>query len=450
MKTLTQIFEPKQLHKTFLVLSLLIGTIFSLFMPLFNEPDGQYHLAVSGKIVNSIIDTSRYGEKTIDSGMGRQKEAFKNGTRFEKYYLNKAVFVTEEAMPRDIRYSLHDFVYWGHVVPAAGLFVGRLIYPSIGVMITVARLFSVIVNSLIIFFLMKHLKAGKLIYFFIFLSPVALNSFASLSYDSTGYVAVAFLMMVVINTIVERKLTTKTRYLWLASTVAIVLGAKWNYWILLAFIPLLELCYNDKLKHLRSSLKSVLETILAKKSYLILSGLLLALTGFVAAFILTRAHGGLFYVVQRYLMTFGYNYAGLNLLSNDITSWLTAPYPSQNYMPTWVSAVWYLMFFLVLFSEKKFVTSKWIGYLMLLFFFVGVFGVYYTMLGYRGAQTSYIEGVQGRYFTPTLLLLQVFASSITPRLNRSGRRVVPVALTMLVLVSNALLLFDTTVGLVMR
>lgn len=450
MKKLMQVFEPKHIHKTYLVLALTVGTIFSLFMPFFNEPDGQYHLAVSGKVANNIIDTSRYGEYRIDSGMARQANSYKNGTRFEKYYLNKAVFVEDDDMPRDIRYSYLDFTFWGHVVPAVGLLIGKYIYPSMGVMITVARLLSVIVNSLLIGLIIKKAKFGKLIYFAIFLSPVALNSFASLSYDSTGYVAVAFLLMLVFNTIAEQRITRQNRYKFLLGSLFIITASKWNYWLLIALWPILELSFTESFDRIRQKIIQLGQKIVLRKRNIAFSILAVLGLGFIVAVFLTRNHGGLFYVIQRYLMTFGYNYAGLDLLSNDITSWLAAPYPSQNYIPIWVSAVWYLMIFLVIFSEQKFVKVKYLGYVAFLFFAIGVLGVYYTMLGYNGARTSYIEGVQGRYFTPTLLLLQLLASAVTPQLNRSARQVVPVFVTLLVIVSNVLLIFDTTIGLMMR
>lgn len=450
MKKLMQVFEPKHIHKTYLVLALTIGAIFSLFMPFFNEPDGQYHLAVSGKVANNIIDTSRYGEFKIDSGMARQASSYKNGTRFEKYYLNKAVFVEDDDMPRDIRYSYLDFTFWGHVVPAVGLLIGKYIYPSMGVMITAARLLSVIVNSLLIGLIIKKAKFGKLIYFAIFLSPVALNSFASLSYDSTGYVAVAFLLMVVFNTIAEQRITRQNRYKFLLGSLFIITASKWNYWLLIALWPILELSFTESFEKIRQKIIQLGQKIVLRKRNIAFSILAVLGLGFIVAVFLTRNHGGLFYVIQRYLMTFGYNYAGLDLLSNDITSWLAAPYPSQNYIPIWVSAVWYLMIFLVIFSEQKFVKVKYLGYVAFLFFAIGVLGVYYTMLGYNGARTSYIEGVQGRYFTPTLLLLQLLVSAVTPQLNRSARQIVPVFVSLLVIVSNVLLIFDTTIGLMMR
>ncbi|HFU9786547.1 TPA: DUF2142 domain-containing protein [Streptococcus agalactiae] len=440
-------FLDKNLHKTYFILGLTITIVLSLLMPFFNEPDGQYHLAVSGRISNNIIDTSYYGEYNIDSGMRRQSTSYRDGTRFEKYYLNKANFVDGNHLPREINYSKHNFVFWGHLVPAVGLFLGKFVYPSMGVMITVARLFSSFVSITLVALIIRYVKKGKLIYFAIFLSPVVLNSFASLSYDSTGYIVFGAFLSLLINLLVDKSLTKNRSIALIGLILLVIVACKQNYLLfLLLVIPVLLqvnnpklMGYNQKLSHLFQGLKS------KKLFWLCLTFLSLAIV-----YVLTARHGGVLAVLRRYVMTFGYNYAGINILSNDITSWLASPYPSQNFIPTWVSSVWYLMVFLVWFSEEKFVKSKNMGFLFLASFFVGILGVFFIMLEYRGAPTSYIEGVQGRYFTVTLLLVQVFASSIPARLNEAGRKVVPYALTGLVIVSNALLLFDTVISLIMR
>ncbi|KXT79150.1 DUF2142 domain-containing protein [Streptococcus sp. DD13] len=441
------LFDSKNLHKTFLVVGLSLTFVLSVFMPFFNEPDGQYHLAISGRVSNTIIDTSRYGEYRIDSGMRRLSPYYKDGTLFQHFYERKATFITPEELPRESNYSYTNFVYWGHVVPGIGLALGRMIYPSMGVMITTARLFSSFLSILALAFIIKYLKKGKLVFFAVFLSPVALNSFASLSYDATGFVVVASFVAILINILVDRSLTRK-RQLWLAfNSVMLLIASKQNYWLILLLLPFVLLQVETSFfQKWKKRTKNAWEILKQKRS---LQLLLLLLVG-VAVYLLTRNHGGPLLVLRRYIMTFGYNYSGTGTLSNDITSWLAAPYPSQNFIPTWVAAAWYMIFFAVLFTEEKFVREKWVGFLFLAFFIIGVIGVFYIQLDYAGARTSYIEGVQGRYFTATLILIQPFVSSIKARLNQAGRRLVPLALLSLILVSNALLLFDTVISLFMR
>ncbi|MEQ9764770.1 DUF2142 domain-containing protein [Streptococcus sp. ZJ151] len=444
------LFEESQIHKVFLVLGMSLGTMLCLFMPLFNEPDGQYHLAVSGRIANNIIDTSRYGDPAVASGMLRQKQSYKDGTHFEKYYLNKAYFVKPSSVPRNIRYSKIDFVYWGHIVPAIGLKVGKLIYPSIGVMITAARLTSLIVCVSTLYAIIKRLKAAKYIYFFVFLSPVALNSFASLSYDATGFVLVALFISIVINTIVDGELTKRRRLRLYFSGFLLIIGAKWNYWLLLVWLPFLEYHYNPVLEFLRQKLAGVKAYLWSGKKRLLLVGTLAAFLMLAVMWILSIRHGGLLVVIRRFIMTFAYSYAGLGVHNNDLTSWLASPYPTFNFMPTWTTSAWYLFLFLVLLAEDKFIRSKRIAYFALGLFLIGVIGVFYIMLDYNGASTSYIEGVQGRYFTPTLVLLQLFFSGIKPGLNQYAKKLIPIGVGLLAIASNILLLFDTVVALIMR
>ncbi|MGT2932491.1 DUF2142 domain-containing protein [Streptococcus catagoni] len=446
-KNALNLFSNKTIHKTFLVIGLTITMFFSFLLPFFNEPDGQYHLAVSGRISNSVIDTSKYGEMNITSGMKSQKDSYKDGTRFEKYYLNKANFISWKQAPREINYSKFNFVFWGHLIPAFGLKVGRIVYPSMGSMITFARLITSFFAIVSLTFIIKNLKKAKLIYFAVFLSPVALNSFASLSYDATGFVIVAAFVAILINILVDKELTKKRIALLLATCFLIIIACKQNYWLLLLLTPFVLMEANHQFSQ-KLKLRFLKVVELFKKKWWL--KFLAAFMVLAFAFLITRSHGGIFVVFRRYLMTFGYNYSGANLLSNDITSWLAAPYPSENYIPTWVSAVWYLMVFAILFSEEKFIKNKYIGYLFLVFFFIGVFGVYFIMLEYNGARTSYIEGVQGRYFTPTIILLQVFAASVKTRINEYGQKLTPLFLTGLIVVSNGLLLFDTVVGLIMR
>ena len=64
--------------------------IISIVMPLFNEPDGQYHFAVSSAMVGLNTDISRYGEPEISSGMGNQQIFYRKGNFFQQYFLTEA------------------------------------------------------------------------------------------------------------------------------------------------------------------------------------------------------------------------------------------------------------------------------------------------------------------------------------------------------------------------
>ncbi|MGV7660217.1 hypothetical protein PJM47_30970, partial [Mycobacterium kansasii] len=68
-------------------------------------------------------------------------------------------------------------------------------------------------------------------------------------------------------------------------------------------------------------------------------------------------------------------------------------------MPIWTATVWYLLLFILPFSEEKYIKSKVISYGAVIIFILGVFATYYGFLNFGDGSSSYIQGVQGRYFT---------------------------------------------------
>lgn len=92
-----------------------------------------------------------------------------------------------------------------HIIPALGIKLGHMIYPSIGSMVLVARLFNLIFFSISMYFIIKKLKAYQMIFTIISVTPIAIQFATSLSYDCYNYVALAWLSATLINLAVELK-----------------------------------------------------------------------------------------------------------------------------------------------------------------------------------------------------------------------------------------------------
>lgn len=439
--------SDKYLHKIYFVISLFFITLFSIFMPLFNEPDGQYHLAVTGRVAHNIIDTSRYGEKFIGTGVKSQEESYKDKTHFETYYLNKAQFIEPKNLPRNIKFNYYNFVYFGHIIPAIGLIIGKIVYPSIGVMVTFARLTSGLLYTLSVYVIIKKLRKFKLLYTALYLSPVVINSFASLSYDSLGFVIVGLFLMLLINKIEEKDSVKiennypKNSFMILLSSLLLIFGSKQNYWILLLLLPVYYYFDNSTFKKWIDNMRMRFSN-LTKTQYLGLGlvGLVLML---ISSFVISMPYGGILVIARRYFMTIIFSYGK----TFGVNSWFSEPYPHINSMPSWTSALWIVLMILILFSEKTTVKHPFIGYYTFALFILGIFGVYYIQLGYNGANTSYIEGVQGRYFTPTILLLSYFFSSLNSNFKPAKKYSLQLVLLITVVVTNSMLLFNTLIDL---
>ena len=445
-----------KVHKIYLIVSILLGMILAVGMPFFNEPDGQFHYVVSSNMVNLSNDISAYGEPSIGTGIDQQIKAYQQGGYFQKYYLTKIVEMPMNKQPREgvtENPNSKSYNFWGHLIPALGVWIGHKIYPSIGVMITTARLFSVLMNSLLMFLIIKSVKKGQMIFVALSLTPVTLNSFASLSYDSLSFVLVAWLMAIVINSLVDQQIKW---WRWLELGVVsgvIYFGAKTNFKVLLLFIPVLI----AKFVFPRQCQKLLLfcRYLWTNKKVLVLSLLGgLGLIFVILIVLLDLRQNGILYSIYRFIINYAVNLRDYLSVSSVFYNLLGSPYPNINYTPAWVSMIWYIVLFAVLLSEEKFIKSKFVSLASLVIFLLGISAVYYVYMTYTptGAPVGnpstlgQMQGLQGRYFTPTLFLLLFITCQEKFKIKIKGSKGILLFVTGTAVVTNVLLLFSTLFG----
>lgn len=446
MKNLT-----KNIHKIYFGIAILFGLIFSIGMPFFNEPDGPYHFVVSSNMVGLTPDISKYGEFTVGSGMANQADSYNNGTRFEKYYLTKIQLTSKSKLPRDFSLSPLSYDFWGHLIPAVGVWMGYHIYPSMGVMITVGRLFSMLFYTIITFFIIKNVKRNKLLFTAVLLSPTVLNQNSSLSYDSLGYILFAGLLSILINALDENKIRVKGLILAIILSILSIVGTKQNIWVLLIIFPIVLFSIKNPLS--KYQIKSITKPInLIKQNKKVQIGLLLLSLAIIIkiSISLTSKFGGIIHVARRFFMTFIHQY-GDNLTTASIwRSWLTSPYAFYNRMPTWSVVAWNVLIILLLLYEVKYVRSKFVSVSAAVLFVLGIIATYYGFLNYGTGTSSFIQGLQGRYFTATLLILGLAVSNKSFRLKVVGSEKYIVGFSFsLIVVTNIMLIFNTLITLIL-
>lgn len=445
---LASLFTDANIPKLFVVLGLFLGTMLSLMMPLFNEPDGQYHLAVTGRVINSVIDTSRYGEYNVSSGMYGQEESYLNRTHIEKYYFNKAKFIEFSKVPRTIKFTKTNFVYWGHVVPAIGMLIGKLVYPSMGIMITFARFFSTLFFVVCQYFILKRLKMGRLLFFAVSLSPMVMNQVASLSYDMTTFLIMSYFFMLVINCVVKESVSKRDLVEFGIATILIILATKMNSIIFLLLVPAILYFYNieiPQLNRVRKKLRFLKILIFKNKKILYISGIISIFVMGAVSYVVTLPMGGLKRVIFRFVRQLIFR--DDDRIVDYAYSWFTAPYLGFNHTVMWQYLLWILVIFFILLTERKYRIKTGITYLAILLFVLNIIGVYFVQLSYGGSNAA-ILGVQGRYFTPYFLVLALtlpnerFSSTLVSNWNW-----VPVLTSFTIVVTNVLLVFGTLYGL---
>ena len=449
--------KKSKVHKIYLTVSVLLGMILAIGMPFFNEPDGQYHYVASSNMVNLSNDISAYGEVGIGTGIDQQINAYQQGGYFQKYYLTKIVEMPMSKQPRGgltEKPNIKSYNFLGHLIPALGVWIGHKVYPSIGVMITTARLFSVLINSLLMFLIIKYVKKGKMIFVALSLTPVTLNSFASLSYDSLSFVLVAWLMAIVINSLVDQQIKW---WRWVelgVASSAIYFGAKTNFKVLLLLVPVLIAMFLFPRLYRKLSLScSYLWT--NRKNLVLLIFLGGVLIFGVLLLLMSLIHNGIFYSIYRFIINYTVNFKSSLSVGSVFYNLLGSPYPNINNTPAWVSMIWYIVLFAVLLSEDKFIKNKLISIVGASVFLLGISAVYYSYMTYTttGAPVSnatalgQMQGLQGRYFTPTLFLLCFVTCYEKFKIKINGQKGVLLFVMGTAMITNVLLLVSTLFGI---
>lgn len=443
----------KNLHKIYLILAIFFGLLLSVGMPFFYEPDGVYHYVVSSNVVGLTNDISRYGE-TSSWGGGPQNihelPAVQNGTYFQKYYETKVALMPISKLPRSNSYpAVLSYDFGGHLIPGIGIWLGYHIYPSMGVMITFGRLLTMFVYSLAMLFIIKFLKKGKLLFATLSLSPVVLNTFSSLSYDGLSFVLSALLVMLTINTIVDGKVGVRRIFGMAVTALAILFWGKTNVIVILlafaiAIISALRLIGSESLhsnRYSRSLRKLNVKSTLRKRGVVIGVAIIVLL----GVIIFSLSYGGLLTILYQLFINFGFNF---NTGNFDITSVFVRP--MGNYMPVWLTAVWFVLVAVSAFAEDKFFNSRLISMGSFLVVILEVLSVYLGYirlnLGTGVAQNDimgYIAGIQGRYVLPSLFLLPLVVGNERLKASFKSYQTAVLLMVAVVVISGGLWFFDT-------
>jgi uncharacterized membrane protein len=448
-QVLSNLLDDSHIHKSYFIVSIVLGFMLAGLMPIFSTPDEQYHYLASTEIVGLTNDISLYGEQEY-SGMTPQTPYYQSGTSFENYFMNKAKPMAMADTPRPIypwkdvklsKFGSDSFNLFGHIVPAIGVYIGNLIYPSLGMMVFVSQIFSVLVYSLLVAIIIKVAKAYKLLFATLALSPVMLNNFASQSYDALGFILSFALFATVINIIVDKQITKKDYLLFAGFVVSFILGTKANIWVALLIIPLVIGMYTPAI-HDR-----VLGAWqwLTSKVYYWLPSLLVILAGGLFVFRkLAANYGGMRVVFSKYVNTlFGDDLSP----TNNINSWFSMPYATQNSLPDWTTALWLVVVAVVILSSKVVIDSVPFSVMSLAIIVISWLGTLYIFLRSDDATKQYIGGQQGRYFVSLVPTVAFFINNQKFKLQMVYTKAIPVLVFGVAALTNIMLVVDTISGL---
>lgn len=427
---------PKlKIETLFLVLAILFGVLTSVIQPIFSAPDEYTHF----KYAYSIFDSN---PKRVFSEIDRQISLLPNqpSQSEEKLATESATALPAPESKLQRGYQTGDFlkqtfskklsveknlrmkISFGDIkwLPQAiGMLIGRIIHPSVGVIVLAGRLFNLFVYIVAIYFAIKKAKMGQWTMAAVALLPMSIQQAASLSYDVLYYVAIFVAFSLLTNFWVRKNPLDWKGYVYTLLTIVLLLIPKEGGLALgLFFItaPTILFGKNNFTKLLDSFWKGC-----AKHKKLTA----LAIIFIFLAYILYefKNYGGAFRGLQVLFNTF-FRSDLYTDLDNLLVTGMIGNFGQLTYrLPAWLVVLNFIFLFILLLAENKQKIETRTAVAGLLIFLavpvmiaVGMFkGWTRNTLNLPQAMVSL--GGQGRYYTPFLITLIPFGIYMKKYLN---------------------------------
>lgn len=404
--------------KTFLILASVFGLLMVFIMPPLMVPDEAVHFYRAYQVgEGDIFSENRDGEV---GGMVPQIPSVSEGTPglFPRVpttqLLSQRIDESFVAFPTSALYTPVSYV-----PQAVGINIGRVIYGSIGLMLTMGRIVNLACYIVLIYFAVRLAKKGKWVYVTIGLFPVAIQEAASISTDALN-IGLCLLFIALLQNLFYQREKITTHQIWMLILLALSLGlTKQTNLILL--LPLLFLP-----RHLFGSLGRKLKIAVP----ITFAGFLIAGAWYIAAahvyndlngaaavglqgvdpasqlrFLLTNPFDFIITLIQTFVIE-GFKQIAISdflwFSMHSILSWLTYKLPL-----TFVILGYVLLVVTLLYDEdKQHEKHLFPGLIFTATFFISLLGIGTALyLVWTSVGATQIAGLQGRYFLPMIPLL---------------------------------------------
>ena len=392
----TDVRENK-LPRIFLTLIIIFGSITLFVQPFFSAPDEGVHFDNSYRIFHDGQLNTDFGRNAI----GIDVATYRNGSFITKYIVDKGDF-RQNKLGFNLTYKKIQYL-----PQAVGMLIGEMIYPSSGVILFFGRLFNLMLYTVGMYFAIKKAKTAQWVMAIVALFPISLQQAASVSYDSFFFVAIFLTFSLVTNLWTKKDPLTPKWYGYIMLSIVMLFLAKSSALAIgLYFITLPTTLFG---KNRFTRLVDSVWQLCDKYKKTVISILVLVFLLFLKYEF--RNYGGLLRGSQILLNTFTRPdiQSGLDpILTTGIIGnfgWLT------HRLPEWVIIIDFIFLTFMAISEKSIdlkkraVVTGGIIYFLNIILVSLVMYFEWTLNKLKLVDVLFVEGNQGRYYTPFLICL---------------------------------------------
>ena len=427
-----------KIEKLFLFLAVPCIALFMFLVPVTQVPDEGEHSRLAWEIGYNVKNEEEFyslvfHQADVVLNSSPEPEAL-NKKVYRKLFEKKVDFSNDHFK---LKFSIKKIM---HLPQFIGMVIGKAIYPSLGVILLVGRIFNALAYIVGMYFVIKAAKYGKLALMFISLLPMMLQQAASLSYDVLNYVSIACFFVFFVNLIKERTFTNK-KFLQLILLTLFLYSTKTNNLLLLPFLVMIDFEFEGFLKVLNPAYN-----FFKKYRWYFVTGAVCL--GIVAFYFFLKGWGGTQHFIWVMFNTFFLQQENVNLnglLTIGIFGefgWLTTQ------LPLWLIFIDIVVLVLIYLSEYISVTktegvsSALIFPLQVLVIVIGMYFAWTLRSNPDNVGANRIaHGEQGRYFTPFLIYLAPLFSICQSKLGLEINRKSIINLSTIIILINVAVSF---------
>lgn len=408
MKQLKKIIQKPEI--VFVIIASFFGLLSSVFLPVLAVPDENQHFQISYAMFSEnkrapqdLVFNETMILNTVQAH--QYKELFFNKTSASQDGI--AINTGSLVFDGKTKASVFDIM---HLPQAIGVLIGKLIYPSVGVMVLLGRLTTLVLFIAALYFIIKKVRYGKWLFVFVASLPIMIQQAASVSYDPINTLAIFAWVAFVINLVTQKTSITRKQFAIGALLALFLLLSKSNNALLLALalaVPIKQVVSAKTATKIREH-----------KYWNILKytgiAIIILVTCAALYYMSVKLLGGQEFHPRRLwdvlLNTFVWGNTGLI----DVTTIGVIGQFSNFYyhLPIWVVIGAFIVFTFLLLADKLPNVSRRFAIVSGLLFFGSILlisiGMYYgwaMKVERLGPGAEVTDGIQGRYFTPLLILL---------------------------------------------
>ena len=401
-----------KIHKAYLLFSILFGVLYMFILPIGSVPDETNHFFRSYEISEGHLlsdkDDNHIGGRFFNSNMDIIAISDLNNYNYKK--LKESIFVKNDA--KNEKYytfantSLYSF--FSYIPQTIGIGIGKLFNAPILISAYLGRIINYIFFIIIIYFSVKFIPFGKTLIVLISFLPMMMQEAISLAPDAmTNAVAIAMVSFVLYMRFDKNSgIMTKKKVI-LFSILTI-----WISMLKIVYLPICLLAFlipenkfaNKKDKIIKIGILAIIVIVLNISWLKISASYLVEFQPGVdsasqVSFILHNPYSYLKVLFN----TIDYNFVTyFNMMLGTNLGWLNI-YLSSNYL-----FAYFLVIFFVAFLDKNIkldsITKK-----IFVFISISIIILIFTSLyvQWTPLKNPIINGVQGRYFIPILLMIML-------------------------------------------